>query len=195
MEVFLKHKSEHIVFLQGLPAAIRVRFQPLSCPQRFNVTWNSPCSSPPLFPFLFILVTVASSLSVGTQTYSRLRDFSQVISSTWQDLSPDCPRDQGSGWQKPPWGPELVNLPLHPGCPSPCSGHLLTFHYLIRVLLISWFMWVLSGFLTQNIRFMRSGLRQSCWLLSSRNPELFLHKIGSSEWLLKELLAECLPRI
>ena len=95
-QVFLKHKSEHIIFLQGLPTAIRIRFKLLSFPKgsvRSGTLYAHRCSLP--------FSDHSGYCSLFPHTYSCLRDFSWVLSSTWQDLRLDFPRaasrDQGSG--------------------------------------------------------------------------------------------------
>ena len=170
-QVFLKHKSEHIIFLQGLPTAIRIRFKLLSFPKgsvRSGTLYAHRCSLP--------FSDHSGYCSLFPHTYSCLRDFSWVLSSTWQDLRLDFPRaasrDQGSGW-----GLELVNPPLHPGWPLPCSSQLLISHCLKGLLLfLALYEYCLASS-TQNICFMRSRFYQSwsCWVLSFLEPRLFLH--------------------
>jgi len=145
-QVFLKHKSEHIIFLQGLPTAIRIRFKLLSFPRcsMRSGTLYAHLLLIPLFWSFWLLQPLPTNLFLPQGLF-------HIISSTWQDLSLDfpraAPRDQGSGWAEA----SLRTWACESSSPSRIAITLLWSPFNLslseRTFIISWFIRILSGFI------------------------------------------------
>ena len=161
-QVFLKHKSEHIISLQGLPTAIRIRFKLLSFPKgsvRSGTLYAHRCLLPfsgrsgycSLYPH-----TYASGTFLGPLFY---------LAGSPPRFPQGCL--QGSRLRLRTWACESFS-------PSRMAITLLrpAFNLSLseRTFIISWFIWVLSGFIHPEYMLHEKQVLSVLVLLTSEFP-------------------------
>lgn len=121
--IFLKHKSEHTIFLHGLLIEIRMKVQLLFCPKGFM--WPRTLHAHLLSPLVLSICSPwLLSLSLGLS----LSYLFLLLSSTFLQASPWLPQsDQVLGLQRLPWRPQhFLYLWLSP---PPCSGSIVWYNF------------------------------------------------------------------